>query len=124
MQSHNILTELEIVGKLVRASKVGQEVDDMLLLADEVVRKLLTASLELLLGCELDSLLALFGDVLSGSFAFTRHGLALCLTLHGGRRRISGWTFKLMHALHVIKEVVAARKTVTRHSTLTVMEVA
>lgn len=64
MQSHDILAELQVIGKLIRACEVGEEVNDVLLLADEVLRELLTTSLELLLSSELDHLLALLGDVL------------------------------------------------------------
>lgn len=64
MQSHDILTELEIVGQLVGTSEAGQEVDDMLLLVEEVLGELVAALLELLLSSELDDLLALLSDVL------------------------------------------------------------
>lgn len=69
VQRHDILAELEVIGQLIGASEVGQEVDDVLLLAGEVLCKLVATLLKLLLRSELDNLLALLRGVFSGGLA-------------------------------------------------------
>ena len=44
--------------------------------------------------------------------------------MHGWWRRLGGGTLELVHALHVVEEVVAAMEAVPRDSTLAVLEVA
>jgi hypothetical protein len=123
VQCHDILAELEVVGQLIGTSEVGQEVDDVLLLAGEVLGKLVTTLLKLLLSSELDDPLALLREVFSGCLALAGDGFAGDLTLQKWGR-LSGGTLKLVDTLHVVKEVVATRKAVSRNSTLAVLEVA
>jgi hypothetical protein len=124
MKLHDILTELEVIGQLIGTSKVVQEVNDMLLLAEEVLGKLVAALLELLLGSELDDFLALLGNVFCRSLALAGDRLALNLTLHCRWGGLGSGAFELVNTLHVVEEVVATREPVSRHSTLTVLEVA
>jgi hypothetical protein len=123
VQRHDVLAQLEVVRELVRTGEVGQEVNDVLLLAGKVCCKLLAALLELLLSSELDYLWALLYDVLCRSLALAGEGLALCLTLHD-RRGLSGGALELVNTLHVVEKVVAAREAVAWHCTLAVLEVA
>jgi hypothetical protein len=95
----------------------------VLLLAGEVLSKLVATLLKLLLGGELDDFLALLREVFGGSLALARDRLAGDLTLQRWRR-LSSRTLKLVNTLHVIEEVVATRKAVSRDSTLAVLEVA
>lgn len=64
VQRHDVLCEGQILREFVGTSEVGKEVNDVLLLADEVLGELLAALLKLLLDSELDDLLALLDDVL------------------------------------------------------------
>lgn len=123
MQCHDILAELEVVGQLVGAGKVGEEVDDVLLLAGEVLRKLVATLLELLLSSELDGLLAFLRDVFGRGLALAGYRLARDLALQRWRS-LGGRALELVNTLHVVEEVVAAREAVSRDSTLTVLEVA
>lgn len=122
VQCHDILAELQIVGQLIGTSEVGQEFDDVLLLVDEVLGKLVTTLLELLLGSELDDFLTLLGEIFSGSLALAGDRLAGDLTLQR-RGRLGGGTLKLVNTLHVIEQVVATRESVSRNSTLAVLKV-
>jgi hypothetical protein len=124
VEFHDILAKPEVVGQVLGASKAAQEVDDVLLLAGELLCKLVAALLELLLGSELDNLLALLRNILSGSFALARDRLALSLALHSGRGGFGSRALELVNALHVIEEVVTTGETMSRDGTLAVLEVA
>lgn len=124
MERHDVLAQLEVVRELVGAGEVRQKVNDVLLLASEVGGELLAALLELLLRGELDHLLAFLGDILCRRFALAGDRLALRLARHGGWGRLSCGAIELVHALHVVEEVVTSGEAVARNSTLTVCEVA
>ena len=81
VQRHDVLAQLEVVRELVRASEVGQEVNDVLFLAGEVCCELLTALLELLFSSELDYLWALLCDVLCRSLALAGDGRRMLVAL-------------------------------------------
>ena len=95
----------------------------MLLLAEKVLGELVAALLKLLLGSELDNLLADLSDVFCRSLALAGDRFALCLAVHGRRRRLGSRTLKLVDALHVVKEVVATGEAMSRHSTLAILKV-
>lgn len=103
VQCHNVLAKLEVIRKLIRTMEVGQKFDDVLLLVEEVLCELVTALLEHLLCSELDNLLTFLADILCGSLALARDRLALCMTLHGRRRRLSSWALKLVDTLHMVE---------------------
>jgi hypothetical protein len=124
VQSHHLLGELKVVTQIIGVAQVAENVDDLLLLAHELLGELVTLLLALLLRCDLDNLVSLLTSLLGRSLALTADGLALGLTGHGGRRRLSSGAIVLMNTLHMIKEVVAAGETVTWYSTLAVAEVA
>lgn len=123
VQCHDILAELEVVGQLVGASEVSQEVNDVLLLAGEILGKLIATLLKLLLSSELNNLLALLREVFSRGLALAGDGLARDLALQRWGR-LGGRTLELVNTLHVVEEVVATGEAVSRNGTLAVLEVA
>lgn len=123
VQCHHILAKLEVIRQLIGASEVGQEFDNVLLLAGKVLLKLVTALLKLLLSGELDDLLALLSDIFGRGLALARNRLAGHLALKR-RRRLGGWAIELVNTLHVIEQVVATREAMSRDGTLAVLEVA
>jgi hypothetical protein len=120
---HHLLAEVEVIAEVARAGEFGQEVDNVLLLAEELLCQLVAALLELLLGRDLHHLMALLVALLGTSLALAGDGLALELALHR-RGRLSGGAFVLVDTLHVVKEVVSAREAVSRHRPIAVGELA
>ena len=123
MKANNLLCQLDVVAKVTWVAQVGQHIDDVLLLGEELLGEGLPTLLALLLGSKLDHLGTLLARLLSRSLALASRRLASSLSLHR-RRGLSRWAIVLVHALHVVKEVVATGEAVARHSSLTVPEVA
>lgn len=124
MKPKNLLGELDIIPKIARAAEVGEDIDDVLLLAEEFLGQGFTSLLTELLSGWLDNLLTLLNNnIIRRSLALAANRLALRLALHRWRW-FCGRTVVLVDSLHVIKEVVPTREAMARHSSLTVSEVA
>lgn len=123
VKTDDLLRQLDVVAELVGGTEIGQNINDVLLLAQEFLGKGLSSLLTLLLGSELDNLNALLTRLLGRRLALARRRLARSLSLDR-RRWLSSGPIVLVHSLHVVKEVVSTRETVTWHSALAVAEVA
>lgn len=123
VEANDLLRQLDVVAELVGGTEIGQNINDVLLLAQELLGEGLATLLALLLGSELDNLDALLTSLLSRRLALARRRLARSLSLDR-RGWLSSGPIVLVHSLHVVEEVVATREAVTWHSALTVAEVA
>jgi hypothetical protein len=64
VETDNLLCQLDVVTKVAWGAEVGENIDDVLLLAHELFGKSLSALLALLLGSKLDNLDALLTSLL------------------------------------------------------------
>jgi hypothetical protein len=124
VQADDFLSQLDVVTQIVWVAQVAEDVDDLLLLAQELLGELVTCLLARLLGSHLGDFLTLLARFFSRCLALAADSLALRLAGHSGWRRLSGGAIVLVHTLHVVEKIVAAGKAVTWHSALTVAEVA
>jgi hypothetical protein len=76
VEANNFLGELDVVTEVTRPAEVGQNADDVLLLAQESILELPASLQELLLGRRLGDFLALLAAVISGRLAFAGGSLA------------------------------------------------
>jgi hypothetical protein len=123
VETDNLLCQLDVVTKVAWGAEVGENIDDVLLLTQEIFGKSLSALLALLLGSKLDNLDALLTSLLGRSLALARRRLARSLSLHR-RRGLSSGPIVLVYSLHVVEEVVATGEAVTWHRSLAIAEVA
>lgn len=84
VQANDFLRKLDVVAQVVGVAQVVEDVDDLLLLAQELLGHLFACLLTLLLRSDLGSLLALLDSFLSGSLALAAGRFALNLARHGG----------------------------------------
>jgi hypothetical protein len=72
VEANDLLRQLDVVAELVGGTEIGQNINDVLLLAQELLGESLSSLLALLLGSELDNLDALLTSLLSRRLALAR----------------------------------------------------
>jgi len=72
VEANDLLRQLDVVAELVGGTEIGQNINDVLLLAQELLGEGLATLLALLLGSELDNLDALLTSLLSRRLALAR----------------------------------------------------
>jgi hypothetical protein len=82
VQTNNLLRQMNVISKVAWAAEVGEDVDDVLLLAQEFRGQCLTSLLAKLFSRQLDNLWPLLGNIVCGSLSLAADRLALRLAMH------------------------------------------